>query len=198
MERKQTLTVPQHPLDGHQCTVLSQRLPEWHQRVSLISTFPLPDVVHDPRIVFPKMHGWTPVKHPDTVASGSVSVRAWNACATHSVPASEGALKRRRASLHDGVDLLGTVLPTNLRRMSPATIPLTPPSGFWRAVILPTRMASITTCGTWPLANCSPIQCNMRVSSGWDNRGRARLSCQMALVLHLSWLNESSLRICPV
>ena len=69
----------------------------------------------------------------------------------------EGVLERRRASLHDGVDLLG-----NGRRMSPAT--------FCRAVILPTRMASITICGTWPLANCSPRRCNMRM--WWDNRGR--------------------------
>ena len=47
---------------------------------------------------------------------------------------------------------LATVLATNRRIMSPTTIPLTPPSGFCKAVIRPNRMPSMISDGTFLVA----------------------------------------------
>ena len=76
----------------------------------------------------------------------------------------EGVLERRRASLHDGAELLGNGA-TNLRKMSPTTIP--PPAvRFLRSCHPP------HTDGLDHDLRNSPIRCNMRTSFGWGNRSR--------------------------
>ena len=57
------------------------------------------------------------------------------------------------------------VRPTNLRLLSPATMPRTPPVGFWRAVIRPNRNPSTTSRGTCAVAKDSATPkklCNRR------------------------------------
>ena len=109
-----------------------------------------------------------------TVASGLASVNACRTCATHSVPARvrraywNGAVKRSTAS----IICWATVRPTKRLMTSPATMPRTPPSGFWSAVILPMRIASTATSGASPRANCSPALKSQCRSAGLDSKNQ--------------------------
>ena len=91
------------------------------------------------------------------VASGCCSVRACTACATHSHPAFvvsaywNGAVAASTASLI----CCAIVRATTLLITSPATMPLTPPDGFCRAVSLPILTMSLMELGTAPLARSS-------------------------------------------
>ena len=116
----------------------------------------------------PGEHHGSPMKHS--------CVRVVNACrtwATHSVPARvlsacwNGAVKRSTASMI----CWATVRPTKRLITSPASMPRTPPSGFWSTVILPMRIASTATSGVSPRANCSPALKSQCKSAGPDSRG---------------------------
>ena len=78
-----------------------------------------------------------------TVASGLT----W---ATHSVPA------RLLSAYWNETVKRSTVRPTKRLMTSPATMPQTPPSYFWSAVILLMRTASTSTSGASHPTNCSP------------------------------------------
>ena len=137
-----------------------------------------------------------------TVASSFASVRACNACATHSVPARvvraywKGALHRS----HDGVDLLGNGATDQPSQNVPSDNPSHPAVWFLQSCHPPHTdgldhdLRNLAPRQLLP----HPMQHENVIRVGQQTKAvSARLSSQMALVLHLSWLNEGSLRICP-
>ena len=108
------------------------------------------------------------------VASGCCSVRACTACATHSHPAFvvsanwNGAVAASTASLI----CCAIVRATTHLMTSPATMPLTPPDGFCRAVNLPILTMSLMELGTAPLARSSNTTKSDCVSRGLSRRTR--------------------------
>ena len=77
-----------------------------------------------------------------TVASGSVSVKVCKTWATHSHPALDFRAYWKGAVAVSTLAICFVIVrTTSLRILSPTTIPLTPPSGFWSAVNLPSLTA---------------------------------------------------------
>ena len=87
------------------------------------------------------------------VALGSRSVSVWRTCETHSQPARvlNAYWKGAVAFSADDAHCFAIVRATSLRRTSLTTIPLTPPSAFFKAVTLPNRRTCRTVGGT-----CAP------------------------------------------
>ena len=88
------------------------------------------------------------------VVFGSSLLNPCNACAMHSHPARVERAYWNGADSTASLNCCATVRATNRLTTSPVTMPLTPPSGLLRAVILPNRMASTIGC-TKPRANPS-------------------------------------------
>ena len=108
------------------------------------------------------------------VASGFASVNARNAWATHSQQAlvDNAHWKGDVASFTASSNCWAMVLDVNLLITSPATMPVTPPTGFRSAVNLPKRKACTATSGALPWANCSAMRKNMCTSLGLSSNGR--------------------------
>ena len=65
------------------------------------------------------------------------------------------------------------VLATNLLKVVPVAIPRTPPSGFWRAVIVAAMNASVIASGTDALAKSSPALNNRWRTSASSKQTRS-------------------------
>ena len=75
---------------------------------------------------------------------------------------------------------LATVLATSLRKMSPTTMPLTPPSGFLNATTLPNLMPSNASAGTSPSPSTLQLGREPRNRAHCPELGRGVLtSCLM-------------------
>ena len=115
LECEEALVFLELRLQGQKCRVCPKGEQSRHEWVTLLTTLSLSDGVHDAVLIFPQIRRRSPVElfheamlnrpqphatslatWPDeapmpsmdnTVAEGSRSVKAWMACAMHSVPA---------------------------------------------------------------------------------------------------------------
>ena len=163
----QPLSLGQPVIDCAHTRMLSKSKQEGHQRVSLLAPFALFDMVHGSIIALPQICGRLAVELSDERHDVRTSLYPHQRF-QHGLPGHE--VERTNAvdgqdgcarivlcgrGFNDVTHLLSDCSATNLRRISPTTMPLTPPLGFWRSVILPNLITSTITGGVSVRDNCS-------------------------------------------
>ena len=121
------------------------------------------------------------------VAFPSILVSACTMCATHSALVERAYWRGWVAPSARSANCLAMVRATNLLNTSPTTMPLTPPSGFCSAVILPTLTTVRMSSRIRPRAKSVATSPNKEDPGHYPAKSsNAPWSCQTVLLPHLS------------
>ena len=132
-----------------------------------------------------------------TVASGSKSVSPWKRWEIDSQPdrVDRACWCGAVAVLNASPKLWAVVRATKRRKISPTTMPRTPPVRFLKAVIRPMRKGPAITSGICALANsCANSQQVAVLPDCTSTETSGRWSSQKDLPPHLSWTSSNCAR----